>query len=135
MRAVLIHDRYSRGGRLVKMLEKIPDIEMVTQSENIGDVPELCTAHTPDLLIMNTFSKTISSLEYISYVKQNFPDVKVFVMTGAKDDDLAIKAKKAGADIVARKNLSLDELIHIIRYSQKHYRIFANTQNDPQAPD
>ena len=134
MRAVLIHDRHSRSIRFSKMLAKIPDMEIVMQSHSPGDAQELCAEYTPDLLIMNTFSKETSSLENIAHIKQEFPDIKVFIMIGTMDDGIALKAKEAGADIVARKNLSQDELAQLIRYSQKHYRVFPKTCPDSQEP-
>lgn len=134
MRAVLIGDRYSRSDRLVKMLGQIPDIEIVAQSKISGDAPELCTVHMPDLLLMDVSAKDDGVLEHAAHIKRDFPDIKVFVMTDAKDDGLALKAKEAGADIIARKNLSLDEFRQLIRYSQKHYRVFPSARPEPQEP-
>lgn len=132
MRAILIQDRYARGNRLIKMLEKIPEIEIVMQSDRAGDAPELCAEHNPDLVILNVFSKDRSALASTGRIKQEFPDIKVFVIIGAKDEDLAREARDAGADVVGRKPLSLDELKQLIRYSQKHYRVFPKARSrDP----
>lgn len=134
MKVLLIRGRHSCSDRLVGMLKKVPDLEIVMQWDNAGDVTELCAEHTPDLLMMEALSKEWSVLEYIPQIKQSFPDIKVFVLTEAKDNISVLKAREAGADIVARKNLSLDELTQLIHYSQKHYRVFPNTRLDPQGP-
>ncbi|KUG04861.1 hypothetical protein ASZ90_017741 [hydrocarbon metagenome] len=134
MRAILIQDRYSRGNRLIQMLKKIPEIEIVMQSDKANDAAQICAEHRPDLLILNTFSKDRKALEYTGHIKQNFPDIKILVIIGAEDNDLAREASEAGADIVVRKIFSLDELKQFIRYSQKHYRVFPNTGPEPQDP-
>jgi DNA-binding NarL/FixJ family response regulator len=116
------------------MLCQVPDIEIVMQSDNAGDAPALCSAYTPDLLVMDILSKDWGLLEYIPHIKQGFPAIKVFVMIGVKDNRLALKAKEAGADIVARKNISLDDFKQLIRLSQKHYRVFPHTLPDSKEP-
>jgi two-component system, NarL family, vancomycin resistance associated response regulator VraR len=134
MRVVVIENRDLHGGTLTVMLGKVPGIEIVGQSDTAGDTPALCMEHTPDIVIMDISMKDTSGLDYTAYIKRDFPDIKVFVVTGSKDDNLAQKAKEAGADIVAWRNLSMDEFEQMIRFAQKPYRVYPGIFSDDQEP-
>lgn len=127
MRVVLI--QYSHDSRLRDMLGRVPDIEVVIQTENAEEAPNLCAEYSPSLLMVDAFSGDAGTLEFIPKVKKDFPDTKVFVLTGQNDDAMALKARKAGADIVARENICLEGLIQLIHYSQKNYRIYPASRN------
>lgn len=132
MKVLLIHDWHSRGSRVVNMLGQIPDIEIVIQTDKAGNALQLIAEHSPALLIIGANSLGDNCLNSIPEIKKEFPEIKVFVITGSKDDDMTLKARAAGADIVARNNLTLDGLIQLIRYSQKNYRVYPS--NPPEAP-
>lgn len=124
MKAVLIRNQYPHNDKLEDMLGHLPDIEIVMQSDNVSDAPELCATYVPDMIIMDCFAKDDRIPGCIARIKQDFPGIKVFVLIGAKDDSLAYEAKEAGADVVARRNISPNEWRRLIRYVKKHYRVY-----------
>lgn len=134
MKAVLIRNQYLHNDKPEDMLGHLPDIEIVMQSDNVSDVPELCATYVPDMIIMDYFSKDDGVPGYVARIKQDFPGIKVFVLIGAKDDGLAYEAKEAGADVVARRNISPDEWRRLIQYVKKHYRVYLNTCPEPCDP-
>lgn len=124
MKAVLIRNQYPHKDKLEDMLGHLPDIEIVMQSDNVSDAPELCATYVPDMIIMDCFAKDDRIPGCVARIKQDFPGIKVFVLIGAKDDSLAYEAKEAGADVVARRNISPNEWRRLIRYVKKHYRVY-----------
>lgn len=109
------------------ILGQLPDIEVVMRSDHITDAPELCAIHMPELIVIDALAKNEGVPSHITRIKQDYPGVKVFVLTCENNDDLAHEAKEAGADIVAKRSISLDEWRQLIRYAQKHYRVYLNT--------
>ena len=134
MKAVLIRNQYPHKDKLEDMLGHLPDIEIVMQSDNVSDAPELCATYVPDMIIMDCFAKDDRIPGCVARIKQDFPGIKVFVLIGAKDDSLAYEAKEAGADVVARRNISPNEWRRLIRYVKKHYRVYLNTCPEPCDP-
>lgn len=131
MRAVLIGNQCLRNDKLEDMLGHLPDVEIIMRSDNFSDAPELCATYAPDMIIMDYFAKDDGIPGCIARIKQDFPGIKVFVLIGAKDDGLASEAKEAGADVVARRNISPDEWRRLIQYVKKHYRVYLNTCPEP----
>jgi DNA-binding NarL/FixJ family response regulator len=132
MRVVLIEDQVLLRSTLVKALEQVSDIKIVAHSEKASEAAELCQKHRPDLVVMDIFTAEGNGLDYIAVIKKTFPDIKVFVMTEVENEQLVQAAEKAGADLFAWKNLSLDEFTDLIRYSTKPYRVFPKPLNHLQ---
>lgn len=124
MKVVLIEDQYLLSSTLVHALEQSPDIEVAAASDKASDAWELCRKHSPDVVIMDIYTRDGNGIDCTAQIKRDFPEIKVFIMTGVEDSHLIRAAEKAGADLFVWKNLSLDELLDFIRNAKKPYRIF-----------
>lgn len=135
MRAILIKDQNHHKNELEDIIGQLQDIEIIAQSHTANDASIQCALHSPEFVIIDTLANDEDIPEIVARIKQDFPTVKVFVLTCGKDDRLAVKVKEAGADLVARRTISLNEWRQLIRYAQKHYRVYSNPYakpNDPQ---
>ena len=132
MKVVLIEDQVLLSSTLVKALEHVPDIKIVAQSDKASEAIDLCRKHKPDIVIMDIITADGNGLDYTVLLKKTFPDIKVLIITGIENEQLVKAAEKAGADLFAWKNLSLDELTDLIRYSEKPYRVFPKITNNSQ---
>ena len=132
MKVILIEDQVLLSTTLKKALEQVPDIQVVAQSDKAVEVIDLCKKHKPDIVIMDIFTNKGNGLDYISPIKQGFPNTKVFIITGVENEQLLLSAEKAGADLFAWKNIPLDELTDLIKYSKKSYRVFPKISKQPQ---
>lgn len=130
MRIVLIEDQILLRDTLIKALAQTRDIELAGYSDRASDVIELCKEHKPDVVLMDVFTKDGNGIDYTKLLKQSYPDIKVFIMTGVEDDNLVKAAEKAGADIFLWKNLSLDELVSFIQNADMPYRIFPRLRSE-----
>lgn len=130
MRIVLIEDQILLRDTLIKALAQTRDIELAGHSDRASDVIELCKEHKPDVVLMDVFTKDGNGIDYTKLLKESFPDIKVFIMTGVEDDNLVKAAEKAGADIFLWKNLSLDELVSFIQNADMPYRIFPRLRSE-----
>ncbi len=132
MRVVLIEDQALLSSTLNKAFNQTKEIELVGQSEKASDVIELCGKHSPDVVLMDVFTKDGNGIDWTEKLKEVYPDIKVFIMTGIEDDGLVKAAEKAGADLFVWKDLSLEELTEFILNADRPYRIFPRLRSDSQ---
>lgn len=134
IKVVLIEDQSLLSSTLARALEQSGDIEVAALSEKASDAVKLCGEHSPDVVVMDVFTKEGSGIEYTAQVKKLFPHIKVLIMTGVEEAALVQAADEAGADLFLWKNVTLDELLGFIRNAKKPYRIFpAISPSDPPA--
>lgn len=132
MRVVLIEDQSLLKSTLLKAFEQSPDIEIVGHSDKASDAVKLCAEYSPDIVLMDIFTKDGNGIEWTAQLKKVFPDIKVLIMTGVEEDRLVRAAEEAGADLFVWKNLSLDDLSEFVRNARKPYRIFPSVSPEIQ---
>ncbi len=68
----------------------------------------------PDLLLLDIFFPTENGLDILARLRKQYPQIKVLVVTGMKQDSIAEEAKRLGADGVLYKPFDTDELLNTI---------------------
>lgn len=53
-------------------------------------------------------------IKFLAWVKQNFPDIRVLMMSGYKDFEAAVEAVNLGASYFIKKPINLKELRELI---------------------
>lgn len=124
MKILWIQNGSALGAPLPAILEGLADNIELIYSSNPKDAPELCAAHTPDLIVISAGSSDEEGLRYAAHIKRDFQSVKVCFVIDTKIDALVKAAKTAGADIVAPESISYEELNQLYQYSKMHYRVF-----------
>ena len=93
----------------------------------------LCEKFKPDLILMDICTENNSSgLAYSKIIKENFPSVKIILMTGVPDLTFIDKAKANNVDSFIYKNISSDSLISTIQNTIDGYSLYPNA-NNPKA--
>jgi CheY-like chemotaxis protein len=70
----------------------------------------------PDLLLLDMDLGAVSGLEVLDWIKKSrFSTVRVVMLSGSIDPELALRAILGGADYFQSKNSSSDALAHLIR--------------------
>ncbi len=67
-------------------------------------------AHIPDILITDLNMPGISGLSLVKYVKENYPDVHIYVLSGYDDYQLVRQAFLNGAEDYLLKPMEIEEL-------------------------
>ena len=123
-----------------KMLREMISETLNTRGFNVvassGDAKEsvsLCENFKPDLILMDICTENNSSgLAYSKIIKENFPSVKIILMTGVPDLTFIDKAKANNVDSFIYKNISSDSLISTIQNTIDGYSLYPNA-NNPKA--
>ena len=106
---------------------------VVASSGDAKDSVSLCEKFKPDLILMDICTENNSSgLAYSKIIKENFPSVKIVLMTGVPDLTFIDKAKDNNVDSFIYKNISSDSLISTIQNTIDGYSLYPNA-NNPKA--
>ena len=106
---------------------------VVASSGDAKDSISLCEKFKPDLILMDICTENNSSgLAYSKIIKENFPSVKIVLMTGVPDLTFIDKAKDNNVDSFIYKNISSDSLISTIQNTLDGYSLYPNA-NNPKA--
>jgi len=102
------------------------DMEVVGSTDDAAEAPELCRQLRPDLVLMDVVTKNSSSgITYTAHIREEFPEIKVVIMTALPEISFAEEARKAGAHSFIDKDMGNEHLFHVIRSTMKGYSIYS----------
>ena len=97
------------------ILEGVEDIEVVGVANNGVDAIELTGTTQPDLLLMDLKMPRMNGVQATRTIREQFPDVRVLVLTTYAEDEWVIDAIRAGAAGYVLKDSPQEDLIKAIR--------------------
>ena len=107
------HPSYAKGiGLLLKSMAQ--EIELVGTAGSAAEVIKLVETSVPDLVLMD-IQMPGGGIEATSQISEEFPAVKVVMLTVSEDDEDIFDAMKAGASGFLPKQVEVDELVAAIR--------------------
>lgn len=106
---------------------------VVATSGDAKNSVSLCEKFKPDLILMDICTENNSSgLAYSKIIKENFPSVKIILMTSVPDLTFIDKAKANNVDSFIYKNISSNSLITTIQNTIDGYSLYPNS-NSPKS--
>lgn len=113
---VMITDdqRLMREG-LKTILDLEEDMAVVQLAENGRDALDKIAAGQPDVMLMDIRMPVMDGVECTGIIRQQYPDVKVLILTTFDDDEFIIDALKNGAVGYLLKDLPSEKLVGAIR--------------------
>ncbi len=97
------------------VLDMNSDMEVVGLVENGKKVLEFAKKNPPDIILMDIRMPELDGVLCTKKVKENFPDVKIIILTTFDDDDYIFHALKYGASGYLLKGCSVHELTGSIK--------------------
>ncbi|WP_257833609.1 response regulator [Salipaludibacillus agaradhaerens] len=107
------HHVVRRG--LLFFLQTQAGLEIVGEAKNGMEAVTLVEKLQPDIVLMDLDMPNMDGTEATKKIKEQFPDVKVLILTSFSDQSHAIPAIKAGASGYQLKDVDPDELVSSIR--------------------
>jgi DNA-binding NarL/FixJ family response regulator len=107
------HNLVRRGFCL--LLNKIEDIDIVLETDDINKVIELVEAHELDILFVDISIKNQNGIDFIPKLKKIDKDLKYIMLTMHTDTEYVIRSMKSGANAYLLKDVEPDELERAIR--------------------
>lgn len=101
---------------LVSILKEEVDIEVVGTALNGEQVIEVVRQNDVDIAILDIEMPGLTGVQLSKYLKENYPNVKVLILSMYKSKEVVSQIIKAGAEGYILKNKGSEELVKAIRY-------------------
>ena len=97
------------------VMSRQEDIEMVGTAANGREALELVEEKQPDVVLLDIRMPEMDGVECTRRIKQEFPGIKVIILTTFDDDDYVFDALRYGASGYLLKGVSVDGLTNAVR--------------------
>lgn len=107
------------------VMSRQEDIEMVGTAANGREALELVEEKQPDVVLLDIRMPEMDGVECTRRIKQEFPGIKVIILTTFDDDDYVFDALRYGASGYLLKGVSVDGLTNAVREAARGGSIIA----------
>lgn len=121
IRLLLVDDQNLICQGLKTILGLEPDLEVVGVAENGRVAVEQVAALQPDMVLMDVKMPVMDGRAATREIVQQFPQVKVLVLSTFDDDQYITDSMRAGARGYLLKDMPSDELVEAIRLTHRGY--------------
>ena len=114
MKIGLVDDSVILRSAIRNVLESF-NHEVVLEAGSSSELFEQLEKTMPDLILLDVFFPTENGLDMLALIRKQFPQIKVLMVTGLKQETISEEAKRLGADGVLYKPFDTDELLNAIK--------------------
>lgn len=97
------------------VLNSKQDIEVSDMAANGQEVIQCIRKNKPDIILMDIRMPKMDGVQCTKIIKENYPQIKIIILTTFDDDEYVFNALKYGASGYLLKGVSMDELSDAIR--------------------
>jgi NarL family two-component system response regulator LiaR len=115
IKVMIVDDHPVVRDGLKNMLLAFDDLELSGEAENGRAALASCHQSIPDVILMDILMPDIDGIHATRAILNDFPQVKILILTSYPKDDLIQEALEAGAIGYLLKNSSIDSLANAIR--------------------
>lgn len=122
IRVVIADDQRLMKDGLKTILELQDNIDVIGTASDGREVIDICRKCTPDVILMDIRMPGMNGVEATKIIKNNYPEVKILVLTTFDDEEYIIDALNYGAAGYMLKDIDGDALIKAIEdaYDNKY---------------
>ncbi|MGR5963564.1 response regulator [Bacillus cereus] len=119
IKVLLVDDHTVVLKGLAFFLSTQEDLELVGEANNGKEALVKVGETTPDVILMDLYMPEMDGVEATAYIKKEYPNVKVIVLTSFSDQAHVLPALRAGASGYILKDVEPDQLVEAIRSAYK----------------
>ncbi len=125
IRTVLIEDNPGDARIIREMLSNLDGVRFdITVRESLGEGITFLDKHDADVVLLDLGLPDSQGMDTLKSIQQQVPLMPVVVLTGLKDEQLAIETASEGAqDYLVKGDISSDVMAHVIRYAMERKKI------------
>ncbi|MHC5769340.1 MAG: response regulator [Nostoc sp.] len=112
---LLVDDQHLIRQGLKSMLESNAEIQVIGEAENGQRALEQIPALQPDIVLMDVRMPVMDGVATTKAIAQQYPEIKVLVLTTFDDDEYVFQAMQVGARGYLLKDTEPEELMLAIR--------------------
>ncbi|XGV96429.1 MAG: response regulator [Leptolyngbya sp. BL-A-14] len=121
IRLLLIDDQDLIRRGMKALLKSDDTLQVVGEAANGQDAIALVGSLTPDVVLMDVRMPIMDGVAATKEICQQFPGVKILVLTTFDDQEYVTQALQNGASGYLLKDTPFDELVQAIRFIHKGY--------------
>lgn len=114
MRVLIVDDHALFRQGLVSLLNTYKEIQVVAEAGDAAEALRLTRHHRPDLVLMDIRMPGMPAFDATRQIKQEFPDIRVVVLTASEDENDLFEAIRAGAEGYVLKDVRVEELVRML---------------------
>lgn len=119
LRVLVVDDHALFREGIVGILNAQPDIRVVGQASDGLEALVMARDLRPHIVLMDVTMPGTDGIEATRGLKQEFPDMRVIMLTVREESDLLFEAIKAGADGYLLKTIRAQQLVEMLRAAQR----------------
>ena len=100
---------------LLIILDNMPDFHVTDTAADGQEVIQCVKREKPDVILMDIRMPKMDGVICTQIIKENYPDIKIIILTTFDDDEYVFNALKYGASGYLLKGISMKELSDAIR--------------------
>lgn len=133
---IIIDDHKLLRDMIEETLNSEENFNVIATDGNAKNSMSLCKKFKPDLILMDICTEDNSNgLTYSKAIKEQYPNVKIVVMTGIPDLNFINEAKKIRVDSFIYKNISKDSLVMTIKNTLDGYSLYPTEKVKTNVPN
>ena len=114
IKIILVDDHQMFRDGVKAVLHDEENISVIGEVGRGGELFEMLNSLTPDLVITDISMPDISGIEITKYLTENYPSVRVLILSMHKNEEFITKSISAGASGYLPKDTSMKELLEAI---------------------
>jgi len=115
IKVAIVDDQKILTEGLKMILSSDPDIDVVATGSNGKEALIICKTHLPDVVLMDIQMPIMNGVESTRRIKNDFPSVRVLVLTTFDEDEYIFDAIKHGASGYLLKDTPPTEIAQAIK--------------------
>ncbi|OUA58054.1 response regulator [Bacillus thuringiensis] len=119
IKVLLVDDHTVVLKGLAFFLSTQEDLELVGEANNGKEALVKVGETNPDVILMDLYMPEMDGVEATAYIKKEYPNVKIIVLTSFSDQAHVLPALRAGASGYILKDVEPDQLVEAIRSAYK----------------
>ncbi|MEK4840932.1 MULTISPECIES: response regulator [Bacillus] len=119
IKVLLVDDHTVVLKGLAFFLSTQEDLDLVGEANNGKEALVKVGEINPDVILMDLYMPEMDGVEATAYIKKEYPNVKVIVLTSFSDQAHVLPALRAGASGYILKDVEPDQLVEAIRSAYK----------------
>lgn len=115
IRVLLADDHAVVRAGICQFLDQAPDIRVIAEAEDGQAACALIQEHIPDVAVLDIQMPKATGIEVTRWVRANFREVGVLVLTAYDDDPYVMAVLQAGANGYVLKTAAPTEIVQAVR--------------------
>ena len=115
IRILIVDDHALFRVGLSNILGREKEFDVIGEADSSRGAIEMAEMHNPDVILMDASLPSPGGIETTQRIRRELPATAIVVMAADEDEEALFASIKAGAAAFVVKDISPDDLVHVVR--------------------